>query len=86
VELSKGLEAVGHLVPLVPAGATLAQLALRWILMFDAVTCAIPGAKTRTQARENAGASAIPALSGCEMAQIRALYDSAIRAQVHQRW
>ena len=86
VELSKGLEAVGHLVPLVPAGATLAQLALRWILMFDAVTCAIPGAKTRAQARENAGASAIPALSGCEMAKIRALYDSAIRAQVHHRW
>jgi aryl-alcohol dehydrogenase-like predicted oxidoreductase len=86
VEISRGLEAVGHLAPLVPAGATLAQLALRWVLMFDAVTCAIPGAKTRAQARENAGAAALPALSGYEMAQIRALYDGTIREQVHQRW
>ncbi len=86
VELSRGLEAVGHLVPLIPAGATLAQLALRWVLMFDAVTCAIPGAKTRAQARENAGAAALPALSGYDMVQIRALYDGAIREQVHQRW
>jgi aryl-alcohol dehydrogenase-like predicted oxidoreductase len=54
--------------------------------MFDAVTCAIPGAKTRAQVRENAGAAAIPALSGWDMAQIRALYDNAIRAQVHHRW
>jgi aryl-alcohol dehydrogenase-like predicted oxidoreductase len=86
VELSKGLEAVGHLVPLVPPGATLAQLALRWILMFDAVTCAIPGAKTRAQARENAGAAALPALNGHDMAQIRALYDASIRGEVHHRW
>jgi aryl-alcohol dehydrogenase-like predicted oxidoreductase len=86
VELSRGLEAVGHLAPLVPAGATLAQLALRWVLMFDAVTCAIPGAKTRAQARENAGAAALPVLSGYDMAQIRALYDGAIRERVHQRW
>ena len=41
-----GLEVVERLRPLVPAGATLAQLALRFTLMFDAVTCAIPGAKT----------------------------------------
>ena len=52
-----GLEAVERLRPLVPAGATMAQLALRWILMFDAVTCAIPGARTERQARENAAAA-----------------------------
>ena len=40
-----GLAAVEELRKLVPAGATMAQFALRWILMFDAVTCAIPGAK-----------------------------------------
>ena len=43
--------------PLVPAGRTLAQLALRWTLMFDAVTCAIPGARTPEQARANAAAA-----------------------------
>src|SRR5207245_138888 len=57
-----GLDAVERLRPLVPAGATLAQLALRWILMFDAVSCAIPGAKTPAQARENAAAAALPPL------------------------
>ena len=43
-----------ELRPLVPEGATLAQLALRWILMFDGVTAAIPGARTPEQARANA--------------------------------
>ena len=55
-----GLAAVEELRPLVPAGATLAQFALRWILMFDAVTCAIPGARTAAQARENAAAADLP--------------------------
>ena len=49
-----GLAAVDELRPLVPPGASLTQLALRWILMFDGVTCAIPGARTAAQARENA--------------------------------
>jgi len=53
-----GLRAVERLRPLVPTGASLAQLALRFILMFEAVSCAIPGAKTPTQARENAAAAA----------------------------
>ena len=43
--------------PLVPPGATMAQLALRWILMFDAVTCTIPGAKRPSQAEDNVGAA-----------------------------
>jgi len=59
VPYETGLEAVERLRPLVPAGATLAQLALRWILMFDAVSCAIPGAKTPVQARENAAAATL---------------------------
>ena len=57
-----GLEAVSRLRTLVPPGATLTQLALRWILMFDAVTCAIPGAKTEEQARDNAAAASLPSL------------------------
>ena len=63
VPYEAGLAAVDALRPLVPAGATLAQFALRWILMFDAVTCAIPGARSEAQARENASAAALPALS-----------------------
>ena len=64
----------------------MAQLALRWILMFDAVTVAIPGAKSVAQARANAAAADLPALSPSEMAELKAIYDEDIRAHVHQRW
>jgi aryl-alcohol dehydrogenase-like predicted oxidoreductase len=81
-----GLEAVERLRPLVPAGATLAQLALRWILMFDAVSCAIPGAKTAEQARANVAAAALPPLPPETMAAVRAVYDEKLRAVVHASW
>ncbi len=86
VDYDSGLEAVERLRPLVPAGATMAQFALRWILMFDAVSCAIPGAKNRQQATDNARAANLPPFSPETMAQIQAIYDASIREQVHQRW
>ena len=86
VDFHQGLQAVEELVPLIPPGATLAQMALRWILMFDAVTCAIPGAKNRMQALENARASALPEIGETDMARIREIYDRTIREKVHQRW
>lgn len=81
-----GLEAVERLRPLVPAGATLAQLALRWILMFDGVTCAIPGARTEEQARDNVGAASMPPLDQKTMHLVRAVYDAYIRPHVHAQW
>lgn len=81
-----GLEAVERLKRLIPEGATLAQLALRWILMFDAVTCVIPGAKTPAQALDNAGAARLPPLPDDTMASVRQVYDELIRPHVHQRW
>ena len=86
VDFREGLEAVEQLRPLVPPGATLAQFALRWILMFDAVSCAIPGAKNGSQAAQNALASDLAPLPEDSMARIRALYDARIRDKVHQRW
>jgi aryl-alcohol dehydrogenase-like predicted oxidoreductase len=81
-----GLEAIERLRPLVPHDATMAQLALRWILMFDAVTCAIPGAKTEQQARDNMRAARLPRLDEPTMARVRAVYDDLIRAHVHDTW
>ncbi len=86
VPYTVGLEAVERLRPLVPAGATLAQLALRWILMFDAVSCAIPGAKTPQQARENAAAAGLTPLGPQAMAAVKAVYDELIRPHVHGSW
>ena len=62
------------------------QLALRWILMFDAVTCTIPGARTVAQARENASAADLPPIDDETMAAVRRIYDARIRAAVHANW
>jgi aryl-alcohol dehydrogenase-like predicted oxidoreductase len=86
VDYDVALKAVDQLRPLVPGEATMTQFALRWILMFDAVSCAIPGAKNPRQAIDNARASDLTPLSKATMAKIRALYDSKIRGLVHHRW
>ena len=85
-DFDRGLPAVEAIRTLVPEGATMAQFALRWILMFEAVTCAIPGAKNPSQAMDNANASALPALGETTMATIKEIYDQYIRDQVHHRW
>jgi aryl-alcohol dehydrogenase-like predicted oxidoreductase len=86
VPYEAGLAAVDELRPLVPPGASLTQLALRWILTFDGVTCAIPGARTAAQARENAQAAALPPLDAGTMAAVRRIYDERIRQHVHAQW
>jgi aryl-alcohol dehydrogenase-like predicted oxidoreductase len=77
---------VEELRPLVPPGATLAQFALRWILMWTAVTCVIPGARTPEQARANAAAALLPPIDALHMAAIRDVYDEFIREHVHSHW
>lgn len=85
-DFDQGLKGVDAIKALVPEGATMAQFALRWILMFDAVTCAIPGAKNPSQATDNSNAVDLPALGDATMAAIREAYDSHIYDQVHHRW
>ena len=86
VDYSTALQAVEELKAACPAGLSLTQFALRWILMFDAVTCAIPGAKRPSQAEENASASDLAPLSEDTMAQVRLIYDRRIRSLVHHYW
>jgi aryl-alcohol dehydrogenase-like predicted oxidoreductase len=86
VDYQTGLEAVEELKAICPAGMSLTQFALRWILMFDAVTCAIPGAKRPAQADENFSAADLPPLSEEIMAQVRSIYDQRIRPLVHHYW
>jgi aryl-alcohol dehydrogenase-like predicted oxidoreductase len=80
------LRVVEDIRALKPADMTFAQFALRWILMFDAVTCTIPGAKTPKQEEDNAAAAALPALSPDVMAGIAAIYDQQLRAIIHPQW
>jgi aryl-alcohol dehydrogenase-like predicted oxidoreductase len=86
VDYEKGLEAVEELKGVVPPGASMVQFALRWILMFDAVSCAIPGAKRPDQVEENVRAAELPPLSDEQTARVREIYDKYIRADVHNRW
>ena len=86
VDYKVALAAVEEIRALVPPGASMSQFSLRWILMFDAVTCAIPGGKRPEQVADNAHASDLPPLSAETMATIRHLYDSKIRPLVHDRW
>jgi aryl-alcohol dehydrogenase-like predicted oxidoreductase len=86
VDYETGLQAAEELRRLVPDGMSLAQFALRWILMFEAVSCAIPGGKRPEQVRENCRASDLPALSSEALAGVQSIYDEKIRALVHHRW
>jgi aryl-alcohol dehydrogenase-like predicted oxidoreductase len=86
VDYETGLSAVEKLRPLVPAGASLPQLALRWILMFDAVSCVIPGVRRPSQIEDNARAAALPPLTPAQMEAVRKIYDAEIRPLVHYRW
>src|SRR6266699_3074580 len=86
VDYETGLQAVEALRLLVPPGATMAQLALRWILMFPEVTSTIPGAKSPEQAENNVKAAELPPLSDETMQRVREVYDTYIRSQVQDRW
>jgi aryl-alcohol dehydrogenase-like predicted oxidoreductase len=86
VPFDQGLKAVDALRDLVPDGATMAQFALRWILMHDAVSTVIPGAKRPAQVADNAAASELPPLEAATMARVGEVYDEMIRPHVHHRW
>jgi aryl-alcohol dehydrogenase-like predicted oxidoreductase len=81
-----GLEAVERLRTLVPAGATMAQFALRWIVDLPQVSVVIPGARNADQAGSNAAAAALPPLGDGVHAEVKAVYDELIRPHVHSRW
>lgn len=86
VPFDVALEAVDEIRPLVPPGVTMAQFALRWILMNEGVTTVIPGAKNAEQAKANNVASDLPPLTDAAMAALRKLYLDKIAPYVHQRW
>jgi aryl-alcohol dehydrogenase-like predicted oxidoreductase len=81
-----GLKAVERVRKIVPGDATMAQIALGWILMFDTVTVAIPGARNAAQAESNARAAGLARLSAGDMAALKAIYDEDIAPHVHRRW
>ncbi len=86
VDFAAGLKAVDELRKLLPGDMTMAQFALRWILMFEAVSCAIPGGRHPDQVEENCLAADYPRLSKQIMRQVQEVYEAHIKDGVHQRW
>ena len=85
-DFDAGLAVVEELRALVPPNMSLAQLALRWIDMHDAVTCSIPGARRPEQVTENVAALDFPPLSDEVMRRVKEIYEARVRASVHQLW
>jgi len=81
-----GLQAVEELKAALPPGYNMIEAALRWITMFDAVTCAIPGMKRPDQARQNIAAGELAPLPAPFMDKVVEVYDRYIRQHVHHRW
>jgi len=86
VDYDTGLKAVNELKVICPEGISMVQFALRWILMFDAVTCTIPGAKRPSQAEENFSVSDLSPLSNETMKKVKDIYNKYIRESVHHYW
>lgn len=86
LDYEAGLRAVETLRGLIPQGMSMPAFALRWILMFPAVTCAIPGGRRPTQVIENVRAADLPPLSPEVMSAVESLYNEQIKAHVHHYW
>ena len=90
VDYEAGVRAAAAFTALVrehgPAEATPAQAAIAWVAQLPGVTSVIPGARNPEQARSNAAAAALPALSDAFTAGVRDLYDTWFRAAIHDRW
>jgi aryl-alcohol dehydrogenase-like predicted oxidoreductase len=86
VDYEKGLQAVEELKHIKPKDFTMAQFALKWILMHDAVSCTIPGAKRSSQVEDNCRASDLPDLSKQELDGVRKIYEKYVKADVHHCW
>ncbi len=86
LDYATGLAAVDELRAWVPPTQTMAQFALRWILMNDAVTCAIPGGRRPAQVDENMRAADLPSLPAEAMEAVAHIYTRFARDKVHHSW
>jgi aryl-alcohol dehydrogenase-like predicted oxidoreductase len=79
LELERGIAATEQVAALVPAGMTMAQMALRWILDHPAVSVVIPGASRPDQVRANVDAAGISPLPAGLHDKLAAMYRAHVR-------
>jgi aryl-alcohol dehydrogenase-like predicted oxidoreductase len=85
IDYDKGLEATHELKKIFP-DKNLAAIALKWILMFDEVSCIIPGASNPQQVTSNLEAVDLPDLLKPELEAVKEVSDKLIRNPVHYKW
>ena len=85
VDFTKALEVVEELKSIIPEGVSLSQLALKWILMHDAVSVVIPGAKNSNQVLSNISASSLPNIDDL-MKKIEDIYTAHLKDDIHPNW
>ena len=86
INYETGLAAVEALKAIFPNQANLAPVALKWILMNDAVSCIIPGASKVEQLTSNLQAFSVPDITPVQLAAVQEVYEKYIKNQVHQLW
>ncbi len=85
VNFEKGLQAVEELKKILPKNYTLSQLALKWILMHEAITVVIPGSVNDFQVKQNTDVSEMNDIKNL-FPQIKSIYEKYIKDDVHHRW
>ena len=85
VDFNKALKVVEELKLITPEGFSLSQLALKWILMHEAVSVIIPGAKNSDQVLKNISASSLPDIHDV-MQKIEDIYNTHLKTDIHPHW
>ena len=88
------MPAVEELRALVPEGATMAQFALRWILMHRSAAdtsaaqplIVIPGCRTTAHVKGNLAAAELAPLDVVVMESVKEIYDRLLKDIVHSQW
>lgn len=86
VPFEVGLEVIEDLRRIIPEQITMSQFALKWILMHDAISCVIPGARNKEQVTSNVSAQNLDDLTKEQMLEVGKLYDLKVKQLVHQKW
>lgn len=77
-----GVELADRIKAMVPDGMSMVDLALRWILDFEAVTTIIPGASRPEQVVGNTRSGSLPRLSPELHALLREFYETEVKALI----
>ena len=86
VDFELGLKAVEELKKICPPDMSMTQFALRWVLMFNEVSCAIPGARKPAHVEDNIAAADLRSLNSKEMEAVKQIYNQYIKETVHHLW